>query len=82
MSELNHGGIARTVPMPAETAAMGLSTGISFVASDTSFGTISAADMVNDAAQVFTRALYSAEGIEGTAAFTQKRKPAWVPVGL
>ena len=39
------------------------------------------ADMVHEAAQVFARALYSAEGTEGTAAFVQKRKPAWAPVG-
>jgi isohexenylglutaconyl-CoA hydratase len=39
------------------------------------------ADMVQEAAQVFARALYGAEGTEGTAAFMQKRKPAWVPVG-
>ena len=40
------------------------------------------ADMVHEAAQVFARALHSAEGMEGTAAFVQKRKPAWAPVGV
>jgi isohexenylglutaconyl-CoA hydratase len=35
------------------------------------------ADMVQQAAQVFSRAAQGAEGAEGTAAFLQKRKPSW-----
>jgi len=37
------------------------------------------ADLVADAAAVFSRAVRSAEGIEGTTAFLQKRKPSWAP---
>jgi isohexenylglutaconyl-CoA hydratase len=37
------------------------------------------ADMVQAAAQVFSAAALGAEGLEGTAAFLQKRKPAWAP---
>jgi isohexenylglutaconyl-CoA hydratase len=39
----------------------------------------SAADLVDDAAQVFARAVRGAEGIEGMAAFMQKRLPSWAP---
>ena len=38
-----------------------------------------AADLVDDAAQVFARAVRGAEGIEGMAAFMQKRLPSWAP---
>ncbi|MES2071185.1 MAG: enoyl-CoA hydratase-related protein [Pseudomonadota bacterium] len=34
-------------------------------------------DLIADAAAVFSRAAQSAEGIEGGAAFLQKRKPSW-----
>lgn len=37
------------------------------------------ADLVRDAAAVFSRAALGSEGIEGTTAFLQKRKPAWAP---
>ena len=37
------------------------------------------ADLVEEAALVFSRALQGPEGIEGTTAFVQKRKPSWVP---
>ena len=37
------------------------------------------ADLVAEAAAVFSRAVQSAEGREGTAAFVEKRKPNWVP---
>jgi isohexenylglutaconyl-CoA hydratase len=36
------------------------------------------ADMVEEAALVFSRAVQGLEGIEGTTAFVQKRKPSWV----
>lgn len=36
-----------------------------------------AAEMVAHAAAVFSRAVQSSEGVEGTAAFLQKRKPNW-----
>ena len=39
----------------------------------------SAASLVQEAAAVFSRAALGAEGIEGTTAFLQKRKPAWAP---
>ncbi len=35
------------------------------------------ADLVQEAARVFSRAAQGAEGAEGTAAFLQKRKPSW-----
>jgi isohexenylglutaconyl-CoA hydratase len=38
-----------------------------------------AADLVEEAAAVFSRAVQGAEGIEGTTAFVQKRKPSWAP---
>jgi isohexenylglutaconyl-CoA hydratase len=38
-----------------------------------------AAAMVGIAAAVFSRAAQSAEGVEGTLAFIQKRKPKWAP---
>jgi isohexenylglutaconyl-CoA hydratase len=34
-------------------------------------------DLVQHAAQVFSKAAQGAEGIEGTSAFVQKRKPSW-----
>ena len=34
-------------------------------------------DMVEEAALVFSRALQGSEGVEGTMAFVQKRKPNW-----
>jgi isohexenylglutaconyl-CoA hydratase len=37
------------------------------------------AALVQEAAQVFARAAISAEGVEGTTAFVQKRKPSWAP---
>ena len=37
------------------------------------------ASLVQEAAEVFSRAALSPEGIEGTTAFLQKRKPVWVP---
>jgi isohexenylglutaconyl-CoA hydratase len=37
------------------------------------------ADLVAHAAQVFSQAVRSPEGIEGTLAFVQKRKPGWAP---
>jgi isohexenylglutaconyl-CoA hydratase len=39
----------------------------------------SPASMVQEAAEVFSRAALGPEGIEGTTAFLQKRKAAWVP---
>jgi isohexenylglutaconyl-CoA hydratase len=36
-------------------------------------------DLVQEAASVFSRAALGPEGIEGTAAFLQKRKAKWVP---
>lgn len=36
-----------------------------------------AAELVADAAAVFSRAVQSSEGVEGTAAFLQRRKPSW-----
>ncbi|HEX5310941.1 enoyl-CoA hydratase/isomerase family protein [Aquabacterium sp.] len=36
-------------------------------------------DLIEDAAQLFSQAIQSAEGQEGTAAFMQKRQPSWVP---
>jgi isohexenylglutaconyl-CoA hydratase len=36
-------------------------------------------DLIQDAAAMFSRAIQSAEGLEGTTAFIQKRKPNWVP---
>ena len=38
-----------------------------------------AAALVQEAAQAFSRAALGPEGIEGTTAFLQKRKAAWVP---
>lgn len=38
---------------------------------------ISPADMVQEAALVFSRAAQGPEGLEGTVAFLQKRKPSW-----
>jgi isohexenylglutaconyl-CoA hydratase len=35
--------------------------------------------LIDDAAAMFARAVLSDEGQEGTSAFMQKRKPAWVP---
>ena len=35
--------------------------------------------LIDDAAQLFSKAIQSPEGQEGTAAFMQKRKPSWVP---
>jgi isohexenylglutaconyl-CoA hydratase len=35
--------------------------------------------LVHEAAQVFARAANSEEGIEGSSAFVQKRKPRWAP---
>lgn len=37
------------------------------------------ADLVDEAALVFSRALQGEEGVEGTTAFVQKRKPNWAP---
>ncbi len=36
-------------------------------------------DLIAPAAQIFSRAAHSAEALEGTAAFLQKRKPNWAP---
>ena len=36
-------------------------------------------NLIDDAAALFSQAILSAEGQEGTAAFMQKRKPNWVP---
>ncbi len=36
-------------------------------------------DLVEEAALVFSRALQGPEGVEGTTAFVQKRKPKWAP---
>ena len=38
-----------------------------------------AADLVDDAARAFAQAARGAEGVEGMAAFLQKRSPAWAP---
>jgi isohexenylglutaconyl-CoA hydratase len=38
-----------------------------------------AASLVQQAAQVFSAAALGAEGLEGTTAFMQKRKPKWAP---
>lgn len=38
-----------------------------------------AVDLVQEAALVFSRAAQGAEGLEGTTAFLQKRKPKWAP---
>ena len=38
-----------------------------------------AADLVQYAADVFARAVTGPEGVEGTTAFLQKRKPTWAP---
>lgn len=38
-----------------------------------------AAELVQEAALVFSRAAQGAEGLEGTTAFLQKRKPKWAP---
>ena len=38
-----------------------------------------AADLVEDGARLFARAARGPEGIEGMAAFLQKRAPAWAP---
>ncbi|RTL27124.1 MAG: enoyl-CoA hydratase/isomerase family protein [Burkholderiales bacterium] len=35
--------------------------------------------LIDDAAEMFARAVLSDEGQEGTSAFMQKRKPSWVP---
>jgi isohexenylglutaconyl-CoA hydratase len=37
------------------------------------------ASLVPEAAAVFSKAVLGAEGMEGTLAFVQKRKPKWVP---
>ncbi|HQY40108.1 MAG TPA: enoyl-CoA hydratase-related protein, partial [Giesbergeria sp.] len=37
------------------------------------------ADLVDEAAAIFSRAVQGPEGQEGTSAFLQKRKPNWVP---
>ena len=37
------------------------------------------ASLVQEACEVFSRAALGPEGIEGTTAFLQKRKPGWVP---
>jgi isohexenylglutaconyl-CoA hydratase len=37
------------------------------------------ADLMHEAAQVFARAAAGDEGVEGTTAFVQKRKPKWAP---
>lgn len=37
------------------------------------------ADLIDEAAAVFAQAVRGAEGLEGTMAFLQKRKPSWVP---
>ncbi len=37
------------------------------------------ADLVEEAATIFSRALLGPEGIEGTTAFVQKRRPSWAP---
>jgi len=34
-------------------------------------------ELLNEAAQWFSEAVTGAEGIEGTMAFVQKRKPGW-----
>jgi isohexenylglutaconyl-CoA hydratase len=39
-----------------------------------------AAELLQPAAIVFSRAAQGAEGIEGTTAFIQKRKPNWAVV--
>ncbi len=38
-----------------------------------------AASLVHEAAEVFSKAALGAEGLEGTTAFLQKRKAGWVP---
>lgn len=38
-----------------------------------------AEDLIDEAAALFSRAVLGDEGQEGTGAFVQKRKPAWVP---
>jgi isohexenylglutaconyl-CoA hydratase len=38
-----------------------------------------AADLVDDAAQLFARAARGLEGVEGMTAFLQKRSPSWAP---
>ena len=38
-----------------------------------------AADLVDDAARVFAQAARGPEGVEGMAAFLQKRSPSWAP---
>jgi isohexenylglutaconyl-CoA hydratase len=38
-----------------------------------------AGSLVQEAAEVFSKAALSAEGVEGTTAFLQKRKASWVP---
>ncbi len=38
-------------------------------------------NLIDDAAALFSKAVLSAEGQEGTTAFMQKRKAAWVPAG-
>jgi isohexenylglutaconyl-CoA hydratase len=35
--------------------------------------------LVNEAAELFSRAALGSEGVEGTTAFLQKRKPSWAP---
>jgi isohexenylglutaconyl-CoA hydratase len=37
------------------------------------------AELVDEAAAVFSRAVRSDEGAEGTLAFVQKRPPRWAP---
>lgn len=37
------------------------------------------ASLVNEAAELFSRAALGSEGVEGTTAFLQKRKPTWAP---
>ncbi|MFO1407428.1 MAG: enoyl-CoA hydratase-related protein [Steroidobacteraceae bacterium] len=38
-----------------------------------------AADLIDEAARAFSRAALGPEGVDGTMAFIQKRKPGWVP---
>ncbi len=39
-----------------------------------------AADLIAHAATVFSRAVQGTEGVEGTTAFIQKRRPSWAPI--
>ena len=38
-----------------------------------------AGELIRDAAATFSRAALGPEGLEGTTAFLQKRKPSWAP---